>query len=316
MEKTPEPKEEHKSGFFARLKSGLQKTRSSLSGGIENVVQGKAKVGPELLEELEETLLMADVGMNSTSFILEDLKKDVAKNRIRENEEILLQLKARMTEVLSKNTKSLTFIKNRPLVILIVGVNGAGKTTTIGKLAQKWKKEGKNVLLAAGDTFRAAAVNQLQIWAERAGINCISQKSGADPSAVAYDAVKAAVSRHMDVVLIDTAGRLQTNQNLMEELKKVKRVIGKVLPGAPHETILVLDATIGQNSISQAKLFQEAIGLDGFVMTKLDGTAKGGVLFNLSEELKLPIHFIGIGEKAEDLQEFDPEKFVEALTYR
>tara|TARA_Y100000588_G_C14130564_1_gene871405 strand:+ start:68 stop:1018 length:951 start_codon:yes stop_codon:yes gene_type:complete len=316
MEKTPEPKEEHKSGFFARLKSGLQKTRSSLSGGIENVVQGKAKVGPELLEELEETLLMADVGMNSTSFILEDLKKDVAKNRIRENEEILLQLKARMTEVLSKNTKSLTFIKNRPLVILIVGVNGAGKTTTIGKLAQKWKKEGKNVLLAAGDTFRAAAVNQLQIWAERAGINCISQKSGADPSAVAYDAVKAAVSRHMDVVLIDTAGRLQTNQNLMEELKKVKRVIGKVLPGAPHETILVLDATIGQNSISQAKLFQEAIGLDGFVMTKLDGTAKGGVLFNLSEELKLPIHFIGVGEKAEDLQEFDPEKFVEALTYR
>jgi len=316
MEKTPEPKEEHKSGFFARLKSGLQKTRSSLSGGIENVVQGKAKVGPELLEELEETLLMADVGMNSTSFILEDLKKDVAKNRIRENEEILFQLKARMTEVLSKNTKPLTFIKNRPLVILIVGVNGAGKTTTIGKLAQKWKKEGKNVLLAAGDTFRAAAVNQLQIWAERAGINCISQKSGADPSAVAYDAVKAAVSRHMDVVLIDTAGRLQTNQNLMEELKKVKRVIGKVLPGAPHETILVLDATIGQNSISQAKLFQEAIGLDGFVMTKLDGTAKGGVLFNLSEELKLPIHFIGVGEKAEDLQEFDPEKFVEALTYR
>jgi len=316
MEKTPEPKEEHKSGFFARLKSGLQKTRSSLSGGIENVVQGKAKVGPELLEELEETLLMADVGMNSTSFILEDLKKDVAKNRIRENEEILLQLKARMTEVLSKNTKSLTFIKNRPLVILIVGVNGAGKTTTIGKLAQKWKKEGKNVLLAAGDTFRAAAVNQLQIWAERAGINCISQKSGADPSAVAYDAVKAAVSRHMDVVLIDTAGRLQTNQNLMEELKKVKRVIGKVLPGAPHETILVLDATLGQNSISQAKLFQEALGLDGFVMTKLDGTAKGGVLFNLSEELKLPIHFIGVGEKAEDLQEFDPEKFVEALTYR
>jgi len=316
MEETPVTEEELKSGFFARLKSGLQKTRSSLAGGIENVVQGKAKVGPELLEELEETLLMADVGMNTTSFILEDLKKDVAKNRIRENGEVLLQLKARMTEVLSKNTKPLTFIENKPLVILVVGVNGAGKTTTIGKLAQKWKKEGKNVLLAAGDTFRAAAVNQLQIWAERAGINCISQKSGADPSAVAYDAVKAAVSRNMDVVLIDTAGRLQTNQNLMEELKKVKRVIGKVLPGAPHETILVLDATLGQNSISQAKIFQEALGLDGFVMTKLDGTSKGGVLFNLSEELKLPIHFIGVGEKAEDLQKFDPEKFVEALTYR
>jgi len=315
MEKTPATGEESKSGFFARLKSGLQKTRSSLAGGIENVVQGKAKVGPELLEELEETLLMADVGMNSTSFILEDLKKDVAKNRIRENEEVLLQLKARMKECLSRNIKPITFIENKPLVILIVGVNGAGKTTTIGKLAQRWKKEGKNVLLAAGDTFRAAAVNQLQIWAENAGINCISQKSGADPSAVAYDAVKAAVSRDMDAVLIDTAGRLQTNQNLMEELKKVKRVIGKVLPGAPHKTILVLDATLGQNSISQAKLFQEALGLDGFVMTKLDGTGKGGVLFNLSEEFKLPIHFIGIGEKAEDLQEFDPEKFVEALIY-
>jgi fused signal recognition particle receptor len=194
-----------------------------------------------------------------------------------------------------------------------VGINGSGKTTTIGKLAQRWKREGKNVLLAAGDTFRAAAIDQLQVWAERADINCISQKSGADPSAVAYDAVQAALARDMDVVLIDTAGRLQTNQNLMEELKKIKRVIGKVLPGAPHETLLVLDATIGQNSISQAKLFHEAMALDGFVMTKLDGSAKGGVLLNLSGELKLPIHFIGMGEKAEDLQAFDPKNFVEAL---
>ena len=315
MEKTQPPKEELKSGFFARLKSGLQKTRSSLAGGIENVVQGKAKVGPELLEELEEILLTADVGMNSTSFILEDLKKDVEKNRIRENEEVLLQLKGRMREVLSENIKSINFSGNKPLVILMVGVNGSGKTTTIGKLAQRWKQEGKKVLLAAGDTFRAAAINQLQVWADRAGINCISQKSGADPSAVAFDAVQAAVSRDMDVVLIDTAGRLQTNQNLMEELKKVKRVIGKILPGAPHETLLVLDATLGQNSISQAKLFHEALGLDGFVMTKLDGTAKGGILFNLSGEFKLPIHFIGVGEKAEDLQEFDPEKFVEALIH-
>ena len=313
MEETQIPKEEPKSGFFARLKSGLQKTRSSLAGGIENVVHGKAKVGPELLEELEEILLIADVGMNSASFILEDLKKDVAKNRIRENEEVLEQLKSRMKEILSQNIKPITFTENKPLVILMVGVNGSGKTTTIGKLAQKWKQEGKKVLLAAGDTFRAAAINQLQVWADRAGINCISQKSGADPSAVAYDAVQAAVSRDMDVVLIDTAGRLQTNQNLMEELKKIKRVIGKVLPGAPHETLLVLDATLGQNSISQAKLFHETLELDGFVMTKLDGTAKGGVLFNLSGELKLPIYFIGVGEKAEDLQEFDPERFVEAL---
>ena len=313
MEETQIPKEEPKSGFFARLKSSLQKTRSSLAGGIENVVHGKAKVGPELLEELEEILLIADVGMNSTSFILEDLKKDVEKNRIRENEEVLLQLKGRMREVLSENIKSINFAGNKPLVILMVGVNGSGKTTTIGKLAQRWKQEGKKVLLAAGDTFRAAAINQLQVWADRAGVNCISQKSGADSSAVAYDAVQAAVSRDMDVVLIDTAGRLQTNQNLMEELKKIKRVIGKVLPGAPHETLLVLDATLGQNSISQAKLFHETLELDGFVMTKLDGTAKGGVLFNLSGELKLPIYFIGVGEKAEDLQEFDPERFVEAL---
>ena len=314
MEETEQGKERPEAGFFVRLKSGLQKTRSSLAGGIENLVQGKAKVGQELLEELEENLLIADVGMETTAFILEVLKKDVAQNRIRANDEVLKHLKGRMIEVLSQNKKSIEFSSNKPLVILMVGINGSGKTTTIGKLAQKWKQEGKNVLLAAGDTFRAAAIDQLQVWAERAGINCISQKSGADPSAVAYDAVQAAVARKMDVVLIDTAGRLQTNQNLMEELKKVKRVIGKVVPGAPHETLLVLDATLGQNSISQAKLFHEALELDGLIMTKLDGTAKGGVLLSLSGELKLPVHFIGIGEKAEDLQTFDSEAFVDALT--
>jgi len=313
MEETEQTEEEPKSGFFFRLKSGLQKTRASLAGGIENIVQGKAKVGLELLDELEETLLIADVGMKTTTFILEDLKKDVAQNRIRENDEVLQHLKGRMIKVLSQNTKPIQFSTNKPLVILMVGINGSGKTTTIGKLAQKWKKEGKKVLLAAGDTFRAAAIDQLQVWADRADINCISQKSGADPSAVAYDAVQAAIARNVDVLLIDTAGRLQTNQNLMEELKKVKRVIGKVLPGAPHETLLVLDATLGQNSISQAKHFHEALELDGFVMTKLDGTAKGGVLLNLSGELKLPIHFIGVGEKAEDLQVFDSKKFVDAL---
>ena len=313
MEETEQTEEEPKSGIFVRLKSGLQKTRTSLAGGIENIVQGKAKVGLELLDELEETLLIADVGMKTTSFILEDLKKDVAQNRIRKNDEVLQHLKGQMFKVLSQNNKPIQFSKNKPLVILMVGINGSGKTTTIGKLAQKWKKEGKKVLLAAGDTFRAAAIDQLQVWAERAGINCISQKSGTDPSAVAYDAVQAAVARNVDVLLMDTAGRLQTNQNLMEELKKVKRVIGKVLPGAPHETLLVLDATLGQNSISQAKHFHEALELDGFVMTKLDGTAKGGVLLNLSGELKLPIHFIGVGEKAEDLQTFDSKKFVDAI---
>ena len=313
MEETEQTEEEPKSGFFFRLKSGLQKTRASLAGGLENIVQGKAKVGLELLDELEETLLIADVGMKTTTFILEDLKKDVAQNRIRENDEVLQHLKGQMFKVLSQNNKPIQFSQNKPLVILMVGINGSGKTTTIGKLAQKWKKEGKKVLLAAGDTFRAAAIDQLQVWAERADINCISQKNGADPSAVAYDAVQAAIARNVDVLLIDTAGRLQTNQNLMEELKKVKRVIGKVLLGAPHETLLVLDATLGQNSISQAKHFHEALELDGFVMTKLDGTAKGGVLLNLSGELKLPIHFIGVGEKAEDLQVFDSKNFVDAL---
>ena len=313
MEEIEQTEEESKPGFFYRLKSGLQKTRTSLAGGIENIVHGKAKVGLELLDELEEKLLIADVGMKTTTFILEDLKKDVAQNRIRENDEVLQHLKGQMFKVLTQNNKPIQFSKNKPLVILMVGINGSGKTTTIGKLAQKWKKEGKKVLLAAGDTFRAAAIDQLQVWAERADINCISQKSGADPSAVAYDAVQAAVARNVDVLLIDTAGRLQTNQNLMEELKKVKRVIGKVLPGAPHETLLVLDATLGQNSISQAKHFHEALELDGLVMTKLDGTAKGGVLLNLSGELKLPIHFIGVGEKAEDLQVFDSKKFIDAL---
>jgi fused signal recognition particle receptor len=302
-----------KSGFFARLKSGLAKTRSNLAGGFENIVHGKAKVGPELLEELEENLLIADVGMQTTSFILEDLKREVSQNRIRENKEVLGQLKQRMVQVLSQNQKPLAFSEHQPFVILVVGVNGSGKTTTIGKLARHWKQEGKKVLLAAGDTFRAAAIDQLQVWAERSDIPCISQKSGADPSAVAYDAVQAAVAREMDILIIDTAGRLQTNINLMEELKKIKRVIGKILPGAPHETLLVLDATIGQNSISQARLFNEALEVSGLVMTKLDGSAKGGILFNLSGELKLPIRFVGVGEKPEDLQEFNPENFVEAL---
>ena len=301
------------SGFFSRLKSGLAKTRSSLAGGFDNIVHGKAKVGPELLEELEETLLIADVGMQATSYILEDLKSEVSQNRIRENQEVLEQLKQRMIQVLSQNHNPLVLSGNRPFVILVVGVNGSGKTTTIGKLARKWKQEGKKVLLAAGDTFRAAAIEQLQLWAERSDIPCVTQKSGADPSAVAYDAVQAGITNNMDIVIIDTAGRLQTNINLMEELKKIKRVIGKVLPDAPHETLLVLDGTIGQNSISQARLFNEALEVDGLIMTKLDGTGKGGVLFNMTKELELPIRFIGVGEGPEDLQEFIPEKFVEAL---
>ncbi len=300
-------------GFFSRLKNGLKKTRDSLGGGIENIVQGKAKVGPELLDELEEALLLADVGMVTAAFILDELKKGVREERIRDQQEVLSHLKALMAGVLEENSDPLDIDGHKPFVVLVVGINGSGKTTTIGKLAAKWKGKGKKVLIGAGDTFRAAAIEQLQAWADRVDVACITQKSGADPSAVAYDAVQAAVSRNMDVVIVDTAGRLQTNANLMEELKKVKRVIGKVLPDAPHEILLVLDASIGQNSISQAKLFHEALGVDGLVMTKLDGTAKGGVLFGIARELKLPVRFIGVGEKVDDLQPFDPKSFVQIL---
>ncbi len=305
--------EEKKSGFFSRLKSGLAKTRNSLAGGLDNVVHGLAKVEPEHLDELEEALIMADVGVPTAQYILEALKQEVAKGRIRNKEDVLENLKQLMVDILNEHQGNAQEAPEKPHVVLVIGVNGSGKTTTIGKLTQKWKNEGKNVLLGAGDTFRAAAIEQMLIWADRVGVPCIHQKSGADPSAVAFDAVQAAVARQMDVALIDTAGRLQTNTNLMEELKKVKRVIGKLLPGAPHETLLVLDATIGQNSVSQAKLFHEAMEIDGLVMTKLDGTSKGGVLLNITRELKLPVRYIGIGEKADDLQEFDPKAFVDAL---
>lgn len=304
--------EEKKSGFFARLKSGLVKTRNVLAGGIDIIIHGKAKVGPELLSELEEVLLSSDVGFHTSEAILQELRKGVAENRIRDKDEMLDHLKSILVRVLSEHARP-PVVAAGVKVVLVVGINGSGKTTTIGKLAQKWTREGQKVMIAAGDTFRAAAVEQLQIWADRVGVPCIKQKSGADPSAVAFDAVHAAVARALDVVIIDTAGRLQTNLNLMEELKKVKRVVGKALPGAPHETLLVLDASIGQNSISQATLFHDALGIDGLVMTKLDGTSRGGVLFNISREMKLPVRYIGIGEKPEDLQEFDPAAFVRAL---
>ncbi len=302
-----------KTGFFARLKSGLSKTRGQLSAGIDNVINGKAQVGPELLEELEEVLLTADVGVSATMSILDELRAEVASQRVRTKDEIMDRLKSILSETLEENNRDWVNPGKNPLVILMVGINGSGKTTTIGKLAEKWKQEGKKVLLAAGDTFRAAAAEQLTIWAERANVSIICQKTGTDPSAVAFDAVKAAVSREMDIVLIDTAGRLQTNHNLMEELKKIKRVIGKALPKAPHETFLVLDSGLGQNANSQCKLFDDALSVTGLIMTKLDGTGKGGVLFNLAKETKKPVRFIGVGEKSEDLQEFDSKSFVNAL---
>ena len=304
---------EGKSGFFKSLKQGLSKTRNSLAGGIDNLIHGKATLGPELVSEIEEAMLVADVGVKTTQFIVEELNRQIGEARIRDREGMLDHLRQMMVQLLNQNQKARDYSTHKPFVILVIGVNGSGKTTTIGKLAQQWHNDGKKVLLAAGDTFRAAAMEQLQMWADRIGIPCIKQTSGADPSAVAFDGVQAAVARNMDIVLVDTAGRLQTNLNLMEELKKVKRVIGKVIPDAPHETLLVLDATIGQNSISQAKLFHEALDIDGLIMTKLDGSSKGGVLLNISQEMNLPVRFIGIGEKPEDLREFQADEFVRAL---
>ncbi len=305
--------EKNRSGIFSGLKRGLAKTRDSLAAGFDNVIHGKAQVGPELMTRIEESLLIADVGMAATQDIMAELNREVGAQRLRTPDAVQDHLKHLMVRQLSANQYEGDETESTPQVILVIGVNGSGKTTTIGKLAQKWHLAGQRVLLVAADTFRAAAVDQLQAWADRVGIPCIRQSSGADPSAVAFDGVQAGLARNMDRVIIDTAGRLQTNHNLMEELKKVKRVIGKVLPGAPHETILVLDATIGQNSLSQVKLFHEGLQVDSLIMTKLDGTAKGGVLLNLSREMKLPIRYIGVGEKLEDLQEFDAKMFVEAL---
>lgn len=308
-----EPQEEKKSGLFSRLKKGLSKTRQSLAGGLDNVVHGHAAVGPQMMEELEEALLIADMGISATRKILESLENGVRAERIRTREGVLEHLKEQMAALLDRSRSSLDLAAHSPFVILMIGVNGSGKTTTIGKLSQKWREEGRRVLLAAADTFRAAAIGQLQSWADRTGADFIHQAPGSDPSAVAYDAVQAAAAGKADVVLVDTAGRLQTNVNLMEELKKIKRVIGKCQAGAPHATWLVLDAGTGQNSISQAKLFHDALGVDGLILTKLDGSAKGGVLFQITGTLGLPVCFVGVGEKPEDLQEFDPGLFVDAL---
>ena len=310
---TTESQEERKGGLFARLRQGLSKTRQSLAGGLDNLIHGRAVVGPELMEELEEALLISDAGMTTTRKILDALEEAVASHRLRESGQVMEYLKRILIDLLEAPQTPIDWQAHRPFVVLMIGINGSGKTTTIGKLAWAWTREGHKVLLAAGDTFRAAAIDQLQLWADRAGVPCIRQAGGADPSAVAFDAVQAAVARNLDRVLIDTAGRLQTNVNLMEELKKIKRVLGKVLPGAPHATWLVLDAGIGQNSIAQAKQFHEALGVDGLIMTKLDGTARGGVLLNITDTLKLPVRYIGVGEQPEELQVFDPKAFVEAL---
>jgi fused signal recognition particle receptor len=302
-----------KSRFISRLKLGLKKTRGSLASGVMRVVNGSTKFGPELWEELEEVLLASDIGMPTMTWVMGELKKEVRRSTVVKKEEIVQLLKELLFNTLEEVQIDTTYPLEGPCVVMMIGINGSGKTTTIGKLAARYKRQGELVMVAAGDTFRAAATEQLQAWAQRIDIPCVYQKKGTDPSAVAYDAVQSAVVKKMDRIFLDTAGRLQTNKNLMEELKKIKRVVKKVINEAPHEILLVLDASIGQNSLSQARLFNEALDVDGIVITKLDGSAKGGVLFSIVRELKLPVRFIGVGEQIDDLQPFDPRSFVEAL---
>jgi fused signal recognition particle receptor len=303
---------------FDRLKEGLTKTREQLFGKVQKLLLGKSKIDEGMLENLEEILISADVGVGTTMKIIEGIKERVKRDKYEDSQQLdrLLreEIQQRLTGGADGVADPFTLPANHhPHVIMIVGVNGVGKTTTIGKLAYNYKTSGKRVVIAAADTFRAAANEQLEIWARRAGVEIISQKPGADPAAVAYDALNSATTKGADVMIIDTAGRLHTKVNLMEELKKISRVLKKINPEAPHEVMLVLDASTGQNAIQQAKQFTSAVGLTGLVLTKLDGTAKGGVVFAISDELQIPVKFIGVGEKIDDLQPFDKKAFIEAL---
>jgi fused signal recognition particle receptor len=304
---------EEKKGFFQRLKQGLFKTHQGLVSKIDQLIAGKKKIDDDLLTELEEILITSDIGVKTTQELLHNVAVKVQRKELEDADLLKKNLQEQMLHILSQQENPLNLSTARPFVIIVIGVNGTGKTTTIGKMAQKFKAQGKSVLLVAADTFRAAAIEQLEIWGQRAGCDVIKQKSGSDPSAVVFDGLKAAKSRGIDVVIVDTAGRLHTKVNLMEELKKVKRIMGREIPGAPHEILLVLDATTGQNSISQAKIFNQGVGVTGIALTKLDGTAKGGILIAISDELKIPLRYIGIGEKLDDLREFNARDFVEAL---
>ncbi|MDD2156223.1 signal recognition particle-docking protein FtsY [Glaesserella parasuis] len=299
-------------GFFSRLIKGLIKTKQSIGSGFRNFFSGK-KIDDELFEELEEQLLVADLGMPTTTKIIKNLTEHATKQQLRDAELLYQQLKVELADVLKPVAQSLVLEDKKPYVILMVGVNGVGKTTTIGKLARKFQAEGKSVMLAAGDTFRAAAVEQLQVWGERNHIPVVAQSTGADSASVIFDAMQSAAAKGIDVLIADTAGRLQNKNNLMDELKKIVRVMKKYDETAPHEIMLTLDAGTGQNAISQAKLFNEAVGLTGITLTKLDGTAKGGVIFAIADQFNIPIRFIGVGEKIDDLRSFDAEEFIEAL---
>lgn len=306
--------EEKKPGLFARLKGGLSRTRSTLTDGIGDLVLGRKEIDDELLEEIETQLLVADMGVEATQRIIADLTQRVSRKQLADSEALMAALREEMQAMLAPSSVPLQIDGSKtPFVILVVGINGAGKTTTIGKLAKRLQGEGKSVMLAAGDTFRAAAVEQLQVWGERNNIPVIAQHSGADSASVIFDAIQAGQSRGIDVVIADTAGRLHTQSNLMEELKKVKRVMGKLDETAPHEVLLVLDAGTGQNALNQAQQFQAAVEVSGIALTKLDGTAKGGIIFAIANKTGLPIRFIGVGESIDDLRPFDAQEFVDAL---
>jgi len=298
-------------GVFRSLSDGLAKTRKNFSGKIGSLVLGE-KIDETFLGELEDALIVSDVGVQTTSLVLKDLKERFKRNELSSSAEVKDRLRQLLIEILSARSPEL-FLVASPSAILVVGVNGTGKTTTIGKLANRLQAGGKKVMLAAGDTFRAAAGEQLAIWGERSGIPVIKHKEGADPGAVVFDAISAARARAIDVLIVDTAGRLHTKSNLMEELKKVKRIMARELPGAPHETLLVLDGNTGQNALVQARMFHEAVGITGIVLTKLDGTSKGGIVFAINKELSIPVKFVGIGEGIEDLRSFDQKEFVDAL---
>lgn len=307
--------ETSKDGLFARFKRGLSKTRHQLGDGIARLLLGKKEISQELLDELETLLISADLGIETTQTVLKQLTEGLERKQLSDGEMVYDALKLHLQHILASDSQSLTLetANGSPFVILMVGVNGAGKTTTIGKLAKQFQKQGKKVMLAAGDTFRAAAVEQLHVWGERNNIAVIAQHTGADSASVIFDAFQAAKARKMDVLIADTAGRLHTQSNLMEELKKVKRVLQKIDPEAPHEVMLVLDASIGQNALNQARQFHEAVHVTGITMTKLDGTAKGGILFAIANDLGIPFRYLGVGEGIEDLRPFDAAQFVGAI---
>jgi len=302
-----------KPSFFERLKSGLKKTKDGLVGRIDALVLGKKEIDADTLEELEEILITSDIGVKTTVELIRTLEQRLGRNELKDGEALRGALKEEILSRLNAHHRSLDVNSQKLFVMLVIGVNGVGKTTTIGKLASRFSADGKKVLLAAADTFRAAAAEQLTAWGERSGVDVIRHKEGADPSAVVFDACKAALARGVDILIVDTAGRLHTKVNLMEEMKKIRRVIDREIAGAPHETLLVLDAATGQNAVSQARLFKEAAGVTGLALTKLDGTAKGGIVVAVSHEFALPVRYIGVGESIDDLRDFDPQEFTDAL---